>query len=285
MAPYLSAARGLYALAMPPVRTIVQELSWCLDVCEITPPRRGARVRLGAIWAALFLKERGKFSKHFCARVTWDGPAGPVSAVVSDLSELKVIREVFFGAEYALPHVTDPRVILDLGSHAGYSVLYFKARFPEARVVAVEPHPETFERLRRNVGGLSGVELVNAAIGDADGTMQLYSGADSWASAATPSPTRPTAHTVPTTSIHGLVERLALDHIDVLKMDIEGGEVAVLREGRAVLDRTQTMVFEFHQEHTEETLWSLLRGLEEFEVVELKGHSAGHPLVTLSRSN
>ena len=46
-------------------------------------------------------------------------------------SDFEVLNEVLRQGAYDLP-VAEPQVILDLGSHMGATLLYFRARFPRA---------------------------------------------------------------------------------------------------------------------------------------------------------
>jgi hypothetical protein len=89
---------------------------------------------------------------------------------VGPKSDFDVLNEVLVLRVYGrrLPS-TEPRTILDLGSHMGATVLFWRERFPDARIVAVEPDPVTFRLLHRNVGALPGVELRNFAVADQDG--------------------------------------------------------------------------------------------------------------------
>ena len=68
-------------------------------------------------------------------------------------------------AEYYLPLALDPKVILDIGSNIGASVLYFHERFPSAKIYGFEPHPETFRILQANVDAIPSVEVFNYALG------------------------------------------------------------------------------------------------------------------------
>jgi FkbM family methyltransferase len=262
----------------------VQEIQHLLDVASIVPSIRG-RLKLICLWLVLLLKQTGKLGPRPAAQFTWQGPAGPLSATVSDLSELKVIREVFLGEEYAAPEGQEPEVIVDLGSNAGFSVLFFKSVYPNARIIAVEPHPDTFQRLRLNTAYLENVHLVNAAVTDHDGEATLYSGNHSWAAALSASPDRPTATVIPTMTLQRITEELDLPKIDLLKMDIEGSEHAVLASSQEVLRHTRSVIFEYHQEHHRDTLWMLLERLADFRLVRFKGDSRQHPVVTLTRSS
>lgn len=261
----------------------VQEVQHLLDVLSIVPST-GERVKLIPLWMLLLLKQNGKIHRNVSTRVTWQGPAGPLTATVSDLSELKIIREIFFGEEYLAPGGHDPEVIVDLGSNAGFSVLFFKSVYPGARIVAVEPNPDTFRRLRLNTAHLENVDIVQAAVTDHEGEATLYSGNESWAAALSASPDRRTATVIPAVTLEGIVGRLGLPKIDLLKMDIEGAEDAVLRASVSVLQNTQTVIFEYHQEHHSDTLWTLLDQLGDFRLVRFKGDSHQHPVVTLVRT-
>lgn len=260
----------------------VQEIQYLLDVLSIVPSKR-RRLRLIGVWIGLVLKQNGILRREFSPRVTWEGPAGLLTATVSDLSELKIIREVFFGAEYVAPDGLEPEVIVDLGSNAGFSVLFFKSVYPTARVVAVEPNPAAFERLRLNTTHLDGVDLVNAAVTDHDGNATLYSGNQSWAASLTASSDRAAATVVPAVTLKSITEEHELPGIDLLKMDIEGSEKEVLLSSAPVLRHTRTVIFEYHQERHGDTLWKLLEQLPAFRLVRFKGDSRQHPVVTLTR--
>jgi FkbM family methyltransferase len=263
------------------LRRFAHELVRYADVRSIVP-RGSSRFRLAAVWALLSLKQRIAPSSRARFRVRWSGPAGEVSAVVGDTSELRVIREMFVLQEYALPDDVQPRVIVDLGSNAGISVLFFKARYPEASVVAVEPVPHVFDRLSANTGHLPGVSLINAAVSDRDGELTLYTGAKSWTASATPDALRTQACTVQALTLESILIRTGVERVDVLKLDVEGAEIPVLSSSAAARD-ADVIVFEFHREHSQGTVWELLERLPGFEVVRIRDDSEVHPLVTLRR--
>jgi FkbM family methyltransferase len=258
---------------------LIDEVKRVVDVLSIVPGP-GRKLRLIDAWVRLTLKLRLGIWPGLTFRVTWRGPSGNVSAVVGDVSELRVIREMFVLEEYRLPDDFRPATIVDLGSNVGISVLYFKARYPDARVIAVEAHPDAFGRLAENTGHLEGVELVQAAVADREGTLPIYVGGESWAASVTAGNGRDSVVDVPATTLDRVVGDHGLAHIDLLKMDIEGSEIPVLRTARAPR-QARMMVFEFHQEHSDESLWDLLRDLPEFRLVRCVGDSDVHPLVTL----
>ena len=102
-------------------RELMAEVSRLLDVMTLIRPWP-ERLRLCMIWLVLTLKLRLKVRRDVEFALRWQGPRTPQRAVISDVSELRVIREVFVSGEYDLPGIT-PKVILDLGSNIGISIL------------------------------------------------------------------------------------------------------------------------------------------------------------------
>ena len=58
-----------------------------------------------------------------------------------------------------------PDIIYDIGANIGMFTRHALTLWPYSRVVSVEPHPETFQILKRNVAGYPNVTCIEAAIG------------------------------------------------------------------------------------------------------------------------
>src|SRR6266404_4480374 len=71
-------------------------------------------------------------------------------------------------AEYYVPAALRPKIILDIGSNIGASILYFREKFPDAKIFGFEPHPDTFRVLQKNVEGLSSIAVFNYGLGAAN---------------------------------------------------------------------------------------------------------------------
>ena len=68
--------------------------------------------------------------------------------------EFNILKDEIFNKEiYNVtinPGVTSP-TIFDLGAHIGLSVLYFKIKYPNSRIVAFEPNSNIFPILQENI--------------------------------------------------------------------------------------------------------------------------------------
>jgi FkbM family methyltransferase len=170
--------------------------------------------------------------------------------VVDDPSQLEGIKQVFVRREYEIPPPPGAvDVVVDLGSNIGAAALFFRARFPHARVIAVEPDPVTFEKLALN-GAPQAIEVHQLAVAGEDAERMFHRHPASWGSsllvaAEAPPPRGPAPVAVRAARLDSLCDELGLATIDVLKMDIEGAEVEALERFTGA-DRVRQMLVEVH---------------------------------------
>ena len=151
-------------------------------------------------------------------------------------------REIIEEAIYYFQPASDEPYIIDGGSNIGVSVLFFKHLYPRARVVAFEPDADVFAVLCENVQsrGIDDVTLVNAALADADG-MAAFVQQGAYASRVAAGSDAATAE-VRTVRLRSVLDR----RVDLLKLNIEGAETAVIADCADLLDRVDRIVLEYH---------------------------------------
>lgn len=125
-------------------------------------------------------------------------------------------------------------VIVDVGAHIGYFTRLFSKLVGETGLVyAFEADPDNFQLLQKNTAPLRNVKLFELAIADRLGTIDFYH-YDEKAGCHSILPNVPLDFkkrkiTVQADQLDTLLERQGIQHIDLIKMDIEGGESAALR--------------------------------------------------------
>jgi FkbM family methyltransferase len=145
--------------------------------------------------------------------------------------------------------VSAPSVILDIGANGGFSTRWFAERHPRATVIAVEPDPRNVELLELNTAECPNVVVVPAALADRDGTLDLVDVGDGpWGMRAGKAGvgTGTIVSSVPCISMTSLLEANDIQHVDLLKLDIEGGEIEVLSTAPEWIDRVDCMAVELH---------------------------------------
>jgi tRNA G46 methylase TrmB len=65
-------------------------------------------------------------------------------------TDIPTFNEVFYWGEYAFDIPKAPETIVDCGANIGLASVYFANRFPNAKIIAIEPEQSNFEMLQKN---------------------------------------------------------------------------------------------------------------------------------------
>lgn len=141
---------------------------------------------------------------------------------------------------------TDAPRILDCGANIGLASLYFKRLYPAARITAYEADPAIHEILADNLqrNRAEDVETIQAAIWKENGAINFAcEGADSGAVAEVTTNQKAQQREVPAVRLRDLLEA---EPVDLLKLDIEGAERAVLADCAGALSNVRAILMELH---------------------------------------
>jgi FkbM family methyltransferase len=174
-----------------------------------------------------------------------------------------VLADTFLGLFHvpAVPLNSDG-LILDLGANVGYVAAHLATLYPSTRVLAVELDAGNADVARRNVAPYGGrCEVVTAGIWSHDGEI-VYEGDKEWGFrivGSTDADPPSNVRRAPAITIDTLLRDADAKRIAYLKMDIEGAENEVLRNGGEWLERTAQMKVEVHPPATVAEVETLLR--------------------------
>lgn len=158
-----------------------------------------------------------------------------------DVCHVGLFEEVILHRAYDLDLPGfEPDFILDVGAHIGLFSLCASARWPKAAILAFEPHPDNAVWARRNFAG-NGIRgsVIEAAASTKPGWMnfdlgggmgRLSSGGNTRVVAA---------------DLTAIIRAFPASRL-LLKMDIEGGEMAVLPEVLPLLPPANAVFVELH---------------------------------------
>lgn len=160
--------------------------------------------------------------------------------------DLEAAYEIFVADVYRSPlpiEADSVKQIVDLGANVGFSGIYLARRYPKAKIIAFEPHPQHVEKAKYNfqLNGLNqSVELIDAAATDRTGNAFLT---DKGICSKVLSKQLSGSF-----SIHLLdvFEYLNGTPIDILKIDIEGGEFRLIDDTRFRKLQAKIIILEYH---------------------------------------
>jgi len=161
-------------------------------------------------------------------------------------------REIWSNNCYLFNTKSPKPVIIDIGSHIGLSILYFKKIYPNSSIIAFEPNPYLFDILKQNVeeNNLLDIELHSIAISNSKGSKPLYiTNSNDWYSNSSLIKGGWTGKEIGnciTVTTNTLDEYLKGRSVDLLKIDSEGLELEILKSIKEYFDNIQNIIIEYH---------------------------------------
>lgn len=162
--------------------------------------------------------------------------------------------------EVTLPFT--PNLIIDAGANIGCTVIAFSELYPEARIIAIEPDKTNAALARKNTAAYPNARIVEGAVWHRATMLEIENPDDeSWAFRIVERPLQEgsihaafggTALEATTTQAQSGIRAYTIDElsegapIDLLKVDIEGGEQYLFRENTAWLSLVRAMFVELH---------------------------------------
>ncbi|HXW71243.1 MAG TPA: FkbM family methyltransferase [Methylocella sp.] len=165
-------------------------------------------------------------------------------------TDIAVYSQVFRLGEHDTRYLPkNASVIVDLGGNVGLASLFFATKYPDALIIALEPDPENFSFLVRNLSQLKDkAGCRQAAIWNEDCHLQLKR------TDGLGNPPHDCGGQVSATgngaaaTMKRLIQELGLKRIDILKIDIEGAEKELFEAADlSWLDVVDMIFIEIHE--------------------------------------
>jgi FkbM family methyltransferase len=143
---------------------------------------------------------------------------------------------------------TEQGIIFDIGAHCGETTEVYAKYFSGSMIYSFEPFPDSYSKLKVRFSNNPMVKFLQMAISNRTGVVDFYSNADSATNSLLPVTgeakkwsDRPDAILlkdiikVKVSSIDELCKKEGIDHLMILKMDMQGGELRALEGAEKML--------------------------------------------------
>jgi FkbM family methyltransferase len=147
------------------------------------------------------------------------------------------------------PHIKEGMTAFDIGANIGYTTLFLCSRIgPTGRLFSFEPDPDNFDELSDNVrrNNISFCHPFQAAVGSFDGTISFNHGLN-----GTVNIEQKSDRNCMITSLDSFARKHSIHRIDLIKIDVEGYELDVLKGMSQILNsESRPIVYiEVHPQH------------------------------------
>jgi len=210
----------------------------------------------------------------------------------NDLSRCLYVGGAYEPNEFMfLSRVLQPGMtFIDVGANDGLYSLFASRRVgPAGKVFAFEPSPREYDRLIKNISlnRLTNVVPLQTAASDRAGTATLriagfgHEGQNTLGNFSYEITGKGTEH-VSITTLDEVVRASRIEQVDVIKMDVEGGELTALRGGAALIERFRPLILlellEIALQHQGANRQSVIKFLQERDYSFLFFGPSGRPV-------
>ncbi|MCF7800314.1 FkbM family methyltransferase [Candidatus Babeliales bacterium] len=178
-------------------------------------------------------------------------------------SDRNVFKQIFVLRDCKLPVKINPKLIIDAGAYVGYSSIYFASKYPQAKIISIEPDKANFKILEKNTKNFKNISLVNAGIWPSNENLKLVSSRDGFWATKTKKAKSGENYDIKGTTINQILKNFNYDKIDILKIDIEGAEKELFSKNyNSWLNKINIIIIELHDRFKEgcsEALYSAIK--------------------------
>ena len=159
-----------------------------------------------------------------------------------------------FGGEFDLLRHLFPKdysgIIVDAGGYIGTAAIVFSEMYPKAKIITIEPSLDNFNILQRNIAKYKNIKAIHGALSASDiPTATLHNrNTGEWGFTLIKNPKdHPEAHEICEVPVFRLSTLgVNIEDIGILKLDIEGGEHAIMTYDYEDLELIPAIVIELH---------------------------------------
>jgi FkbM family methyltransferase len=170
-------------------------------------------------------------------------------------SDIPTFDQIFLKEEYSFSPYKSPRIIVDAGANIGLTSIYFANKYPEAKIISIEPEKSNYKLLKKNIDQYNNIVAYHAALWNKNEMINLVDpGLGKWGFMTTNNENNNeilesnTCHEVQGLTVDRIMNMNDLKEIDILKIDIEGSEREVFLNSSDWIEKINIIIIELHEQ-------------------------------------
>ena len=193
-------------------------------------------------------------------------------------SDLPTFDQVFLGLEDNINFTFKIERIIDAGGNIGLAAIYFANKYPNAKIISIEPEKDNFKMCVKNTKNYNNVTPLQKALSNINGE-ELYikdSGLGSWAFTTVSKIEGVLGlNKVLTINIDEILNQNNWDIVDIVKIDIEGAEKELFGSNfERWIPRTKCIIIELHDRMKKGCSKSFFKAISQYNFsCELRGEN------------
>jgi len=172
--------------------------------------------------------------------------------------------EIYEDDIYHMNTLKEGMNVVDIGAYIGaYTVLVAEKVGKNGKVIAIEPEPQNYEQLLKNIklNNFHNVTPIKIALTDHEGFEKIYLHSLLGCHSLIFQENKDSYLNIPVKRLDKLLEELNLKRVDIIKIDTEGAEIPILKGAEKTLKANpniKIIVASYHYPSEIEEVWNFL---------------------------
>lgn len=193
------------------------------------------------------LKEKTVALVHLAFYSSYIMRIGRANFRVDSISELGTLQSCIVDLDdnlFSPQVISSINTVVDVGANVGQWSTAMKLLNPSVQITAIEPEPNSYQKLKENLSDLDNITTLNLAASKSQGSLTLFR--QKLVTTSTLYPTGNDSTSDPVTVRAEPLDNVLrnIPKIDVLKIDVEGAELSVIEGATETLAKTSIVIIE-----------------------------------------
>ncbi len=189
------------------------------------------------------------------------------------ISDRMMFEQIFIEKQYNINIPFEPQTIIDLGANVGFASILFTNRFPDAKILAIEPDESNFLMAQKNTALYKNITLLKGAAWHKTEEIKIADYGNGEAAYMIEPGTG--INTVRAYTIKEIMDLMSIKDIDILKIDIEGAEKEIFETGyEEWIPATKIIIVETHDRYKKGTSKAIFKSISKYNFsLEISGEN------------
>lgn len=194
-------------------------------------------------------------------------------------TDFQIAKNVLFSDEYNVNLTFIPKTIIDGGGNIGLASIVFANRYPNAKIISIEPENANYNQLRKNTKLYKNISTIKAGIWYNSSFLNICkSPLGEWAFTVEETQA-PDNNSIKGISISDIITQFGWSSADLIKLDIEGSEKEIFENNPdGWLSKSKAIFVETHDRFKQGCSNSVSKAVESYNFA--KSHSGEYAIYT-----
>ena len=177
-------------------------------------------------------------------------------------TDVRIFWQFFLEEQYNIKINFTPEYIIDAGANIGLFSIFMKNKFPNSKIICIEPDEKNFAILNENTKKYDNIFLEKKGLWNKNAVLKISNMSDSNCSGLVVEENN--NGNIESINMKNLIDNYNMNCIDILKIDIEGSEKEIFNDNPDWLTKVKILIIELHDDKKSGCAFTFFNALQTY---------------------